>query len=99
MTILYINDERCTSMKQLRSYFEGSISYSSPLFYDLLDYARSGDMSSWLREIKEEEKANRLDAINFDLGDADCFAEVCYIILGQMMQTPSKPYFSQYYYI
>ena len=99
MTTLYINEEHCTSLVQLRSYFKDSLSYDSPIFYDLLDYARSGDLSKWLREIKEEKLANQLETINSDLGDADYFAEVCYIILGQKTQTPSKPNFSQYFTI
>ena len=50
MTILYINEEHCTSLEQLRGYFENSLGYDSPIFYELLEYARFGDMSKWLRE-------------------------------------------------
>lgn len=80
MTILYINEEHCTSLEQLRNYFEEAPSYDSPLFYDLLDYARSGDISSWLHGKGETVLANQVDGIDRDLGDAAFFAEMCRVI-------------------
>lgn len=83
MTILYINDAQCTSVEQLRSYFEETPSYDSPLFYDLLDFARSGDISLWLREKGEAVLANQVDGIDGDLGDSEYFSSLSALMTGE----------------
>ena len=50
MTILYINDEHCSSVEQLKEYFKTGMNYDSPIRMELLDYGRAGDISNWLRE-------------------------------------------------
>ena len=82
MTILYIDNEHCTSMEQLRSYFERTPGYGSPLFFDLLDYARSGDMSKWLREKGESSLADKMDSIDGDLGDSEYFSCLSALMKG-----------------
>ena len=82
MTTLYINEEHCTSLEQLRNYFEESPSYHSSLFYDLIDYARSGDMSAWLREKGESNLADKLDSIAGSLGDGDYFSRLSALMTG-----------------
>ena len=82
MTTLYINEEHCTSLEQLRNYFEESPSYQSSTFYDLIDYARSGDMSAWLREKGESNLADKLDSIAENLGDGDYFSRLSALMTG-----------------
>ena len=84
MTILYINEEHCTSLEQLRGYFENSLGYDSPIFYELLEYARFGDMSKWLREKGESSLADKVDSIDGNLGDSAYFFEMRRIILDIM---------------
>ena len=57
MTILYINNEHCTSVAQLKGYFSEDLTPESDTYYDLLDYGRSGDIAVWLREMDEPELA------------------------------------------
>ena len=82
MVTLYINEEHCTSLEQLRNYFEESPSYHSSIFYDLIDYARSGDMSAWLREKGESNLADKLDSITGSLGDGDYFSRLSALMTG-----------------
>lgn len=58
MTILYINDEHCSSVEQLKEYFKTGMNYDSPIRMELLDYGRAGDISDWLREKGESELAD-----------------------------------------
>ena len=97
MTILYINEEHCTSMEQLRGYFKETLSYDSPLFYDLLDYAYSGDISSWLREKGEVVLANQIDGIDRDFGDSEYFSRLSALITGNenIPDSLEKPAFSK----
>ena len=97
MTILYINEEHCTSLEQLRSYFEDSPSYGSPLFYDLVDYARSGDISTWLREKGETVLADQVDGIDQGLGDKEYFSRLSALMTGNNTSSDSieKPDFSK----
>ena len=83
MTILYINQEHCTSMEQLRSYFNDPLSYDSPIFYDLLDYARSGDMSRWLREKGNPDLAYKVDGIDENLGDSEYYSRLSSLMTGK----------------
>ena len=50
MLTLYINDEHCSSVEQLRGYFNKEIKYGSPMFMDLVDYGRAGELAQWLIE-------------------------------------------------
>ena len=97
MTTLYINEEHCTSLEQLRNYFEESPSYHSSIFYDLIDYARSGDMSAWLREKGESNLADKLDSIDRNLGDGDYFSRLSALTTGSenMSDAFVKPDFSK----
>ena len=101
MTILYINEEHCTSLEQLRSYFEDSLGYDSPIFYDLLDYARSGDMSSWLREKGESGLADKVDRIDGDLGDSEYYSRLSTLMTGNEATSDGleKPDFSKCFHV
>ena len=92
--ILYINEEHCTSVEQLRSYFEETI---DSIFYDIIDYARSGDMSSWLREKGESDLADKVDSIDENLGDSEYFSRLSALMTGKENASDSfeKPDFSK----
>ena len=92
--ILYINEEHCTSVEQLRSYFEETI---DSIFYDIIDYARSGDMSSWLREKGESDLADKVDSIDENLGDSEYFSRLSALMTGKETASDSfeKPDFSK----
>ena len=95
MVNLYINEEHCTSLEQLRNYF-GESPYQSSTFYDLIDYARSGDMSAWLREKGESNLADKLDSIAENLGDGDYFSRLSALMTGSENMSGAfvKPDFS-----
>lgn len=68
---LYINDEFCDSFERLRSYIKHLENRS--IREDLLDIARSGDLSKWLDEhslVKLAEEIEKLNS-NESIGDAD----------------------------
>ena len=71
MITLYINDEHCSSVEQLRGYFNKEIKYGSPMFMDLVDYGRAGELAQWLIEQGETELAKDVDSINENIGDGE----------------------------
>lgn len=90
-TILYINDEHCTSIEQLKSYFSqlevGSV------FEDMLDYGRHGDITSWLQEKGYSEYAEGMKAIDSGLGDADFIKAMSKVLSGEeSVAIKKKPY-------
>ena len=46
---LYINYEHCTSLEQLKGYFNESLTPDSATYADLLDYGKHGDIAVFLR--------------------------------------------------
>lgn len=99
MTILYINDEYCSSVEQLRGYFNNEIKYGSPLFMDLVDYGRTGELAQWLMEQGETELAKDVDSINQTIGDSEYVSLLASAILGEkklgeLHNDIIKPYFS-----
>lgn len=94
MTTLFINDEHCFNMNQLKQYFELPIKYGSPLFKDILDYGRAGDIAKWLREHNECELADGVDLIADDIGDGEYMSCISDIITGKKVSS-SKPEFSK----
>ena len=101
MPILYVNEEHCTNLEQLRKHFEDSPSYGSPLFYDIIDYARSGDISSWLREKGETVLADQIDGIDQGLGDKEYFSRLSALMTGNNTSAGSieKPDFSKCFHV
>ena len=101
MTTLYINEEHCTSLEQLRSYFKDSLNYDSSIFYDLLDYARSGDMSKWLREKDESGLADKVDGIDGNLGDSEYYSRLSSLMTGNEATSDGleKPDFSKCFHV
>ena len=98
---LYIDYEHCTSLEQLRSYFKDSLSYDNPIFYDLLDYARSGDMSRWLRDKGESDLADKVDGIAGNLGDSEYYSCLSSLMTGNEATSDGveKPDFSKCFHV
>ena len=70
MTNLYINNEHCLDVRQLKQYFQ-DLEEDSDIYLDLLDYSRHGDLVNWLNEHNEVKLANEVLSIDSALGDAD----------------------------
>ena len=100
MIILYINDEHCSSVEQLRGYFNKEFKYDSPLFMDLVDYGRAGELAQWLMEQGETELAKDVDSINQTIGDSEYVSLLASAILGEkklgeLHNDIIKPHFSE----
>ena len=98
MTILYIDNEHCSSVEQLRRYFKIGTNYDNPIVLELLDYGRAGDISDWLREKGESELAKAVDNLNDNLGDSEYFSQLTAIFTGEKVTT-EKPEFQKYFYV
>lgn len=98
MTILYIDNEHCSSLEQLKEYFKIGANYDNPIVMELLDYGRAGDISNWLREKGESGLADSVDNISNDLGDSDYFSQLTAIITGERGATV-KPEFQKCFHV
>ena len=94
MTILYINDEHCSSVEQLKLFFKAVPSFDSSIVRDLLDYGRAGDISDWLCEKGEPDLAKAVDNLNDNLGDSEYFSQLTAIFTGEKVAT-EKPEFQK----
>lgn len=90
--ILYINNERCNTFEKLEKYFLSVKSFDD-VFYDLVDFGRYQELSSFLREVGEFEKADKIDAIDSNLNDSCFFSEMYSIIIGDTLKISLKPEF------
>lgn len=98
MIILYINDEHCSCVEQLKEYFKIGANYDNPIVMELLDYGRAGDISDWLREKGESELAKAVDNLNHNLGDSEYFSQLTAIITGERGAT-EKPVFQKCFHV
>lgn len=98
MIILYINDEHCSSVEQLKGYFKIGANYDNPIVMELLDYGRAGDISDWLREKGESELAKAVDNLNDNLGDSEYFSQLTAIFTGEKVAT-EKPEFQKCFHV
>ena len=98
MIILYINDEHCSSVEQLKGYFKIGTNYGNPIVMELLDYGRAGDISDWLREKGESELAKAVDNLNDNLGDSEYFSQLTAIFTGEKVAT-EKPEFQKCFHV
>ena len=80
--VLYINNEHCSSVDQLKRYFTEDLTPDSEIYADLQDYGRHGDIAVWLREMDEPELANKVESISSDLSDSEFFKELGGIFHG-----------------
>lgn len=74
--VLYINNEHCSSVDQIKRYFTEDLTPDSEIYADLQDYGRHGDIAVWLREMDEPELANKVESISSDLSDSEFFKEL-----------------------
>ena len=91
-TILYINNERCNTFEMLENHFLSVKSFDD-VFYDLVDFGRYQELSSFLREVGEFEKADKIDTIDSNLNDSCFFSEMYSIIIGDTLKISLKPEF------
>ena len=97
--ILYIDNEYCYTISQLRSYFTKGLVVGSNAYDDLLDYGRHGDLSSWLREIGESSIAESIDSIDSGLTDSEYMSKLGSAITGDVVPAPDKPAFDKCFQI
>lgn len=94
--ILYINNEHCNSIEQLKEYFHQELNVDSDTYLDLLDYGRYGDMAEWLREQGDEKLASLVDAIDKKLCDSEYIKKLCEVITGEEVDAQiRKPSFNE----
>ena len=98
MTILYIDNEHCSSLEQLKGNFKIGANYDNPIVTDLLDYGHAGDISDWLREKGEYELAKAVDNLNDNLGDSEYFSQLTAIFTGEKVAT-EKPEFQKCFHV
>lgn len=91
MTVLYIDNEYCYDIEQLKRYFD-SIAINSPSSTDLLEYGRNGDIATWLREHRDNDIADQVDAIDINLGDSEYINQLANIISGAKYVVTKKPF-------
>ena len=87
--ILYINNEHCENIEQLKNYFINDLNNQN-VIDDILDYGRSGDIAEWLRELGEEQYADRIDAIDNNLGDTEYLSKLAKILTSINIDVPKK---------
>lgn len=90
--LLYINNERCNTFEMLENHFLSVKSFDD-VFYDLVDLGRYKDLTNFLREVGEFEKADKIDAIDSNLNDSCFFSEMYFIIIGDTLNISLKPEF------
>lgn len=95
MTILIINNEHCESVAQLKGYFSGDLTPGSDIYYDLLDYGRSGDIAVWLREMDEPELSSWVESVSTCLVDSEFLAALKAAMTGESAPPPPKPPFGK----
>lgn len=79
MTILYINNEHCFSVEQLKQYFSNEVQYGDRVFYDLIESAPK-DIPNWLREHNEYEMAEKIERIDKNTGSSNYLSQLCLAI-------------------
>ena len=98
MLVLYIDNEHCLSLEQLKGYFSESLTPDSDIYADLLDYGRHGDIAVWLRDVVgEPELSSKVESIPSGLSDSAFYAELKGVITGNLNSdyAPLKPAFDK----
>lgn len=96
--ILYINDEYCLSLEQLKAYFAKTLQPDSSLYDELLTLQSDGLLSKWLGESPDEEElrlARELDKLSSGMADSDLMTELKRIFTGSQ-EGVAKPDPSQF---
>lgn len=87
MIQLYINNEHCTSLEQLKCYIIMCAGKESNIFQELLEDARCGVISRWLMERDLHQMANQIDDLDTNLGDSEYYSKLSKIIVGTVIET------------
>lgn len=82
MCILYIGNEHCISLDQLKGYFTQEANPESDTYIDLIENCRSGDLSAWLRSQEENNLAAEVDSASKMSSDSVLYSELGYIFTG-----------------
>ena len=83
MRPLYIDEDYCTSLEQLKGYFTERITPDSDTYADLLDYGKHGDIAIFLRQIDEPAIASRVESIPEGLGDSNFYHKLKEAVTGK----------------
>ncbi len=97
MKILYIDEEHCSSVEQLKGFFLSKPKPNTNLYADLLEYGRLGYIADWLRDMNEPALANKVDAINKNIPDSAFFVNLSAVITGTHLNNAKylKPAFDR----
>lgn len=91
-TRLQIGDEFCNSFEQLQG-FISVLPNATEVYSDILEYARNGTLSNWLREHDKGAFAKKIDSIDDRIGDNAFISKISSILLGGIPKV-KKPHFS-----
>lgn len=84
-TILYINNEYCLTLEQLKGYFTEPLNPDSSLYNELLTLQSDGLLAKWLGESSDEEElrlARELEALPSGMTDSPLISELKRIFTG-----------------
>ena len=95
MIVLYINNEHCTSLDQLKGYFSEDTTPGSDVYDDLIDYGRHGEIAAWLRQEGEPELSSKMESIPTSLSDSSFYVHMKAVITGVKDTGPIKPSFDR----
>lgn len=93
-TILYIDNEICTSLTQLQEHIK-NMKYGSEVFTDILEYALCGDLTTWLREHDYEKLGDQIDSIDKSIGDSEYAAQLSSAFLLNVKPPINKPRYNE----
>ena len=96
MINLYIDKQYCLTIEQLKQYFT-NLCEGSDIYWDLLDYAKYGDLSNWLYEHNEGLLAESVNSIDQTIGDSDYMNRLSGIFGSESLLT--KPLYNECFQI
>lgn len=95
---LYIDNEYCLSLEQLRGYFARDLNPETDLYKDLLTWQRDGMLQLWLEQgttDDEQQLARQLKDLSYKQGNTELMGELTRIFIGHVGQI-HKPNPSNY---
>lgn len=96
--ILFINDDICCSLEQLRDIFSDALVPGTTLYEDLLTLQRDGELARWLSEGDSEDEikiSKMLNDLPIDISNSELVNRLKKIFVGNA-QKIQKPHFSNY---
>ena len=91
MTKLYIDNEHCESIEQLKGYFN-QMSSNQDIYKAILEYGKDGDIAAWLKEKGEVKLSVKVEGIDRKIGDSEYMNHLTNIFNVPMVT--DKPAFS-----